>query len=250
MAVAFDSRVVAAPRILGVPEPWFHLALGALLAPLLAVTPLLSLVGWYLAALVHEMGHAAFSWGVGVPAVPAIGITAEAATMHGDQLWLLALALWGVGGFLLWRLETPVWRYSATILLGVLYPVVAFIAPLREAVHLLSGHLAELSFAAVCLARALSGGFSESPGERCLYAVLGWFLVGRNLVLTAGLVASSGARAQYATTGSFGLENDYLRLANEFGVSIEAVALGMTAVALLTAPAVVGWWSWRERSTA
>jgi len=249
MAVAVDSRVVAAPRILGVPEPWFHLALGALLAPLLAATPLLSLVGWYLAALVHEMGHAAFSWGVGVPAVPALGITAEAATMHGEQLWFLALALWGVGGFLAWRIEAPAWRYAATICFGVLYPVVAFIAPIREAVHLLSGHLAELSFAAVCLGRALSGGFSASPVERGLYAVLGWFLVGRNLVLTAGLAASAGARAEYAANGSFGLENDYLRLANDFGVSIEAVALGMTAVALVTAPAVLAWWSWRERST-
>lgn len=247
MAVAIDSRV-APQRILGLPEPWFHFLLGVVVAPVFSLTPLLSLVGWYLAALVHEMGHAAFSWVVGVPAIPALGITAEAATMHGDQLMPLALLIWAGCGYLLWRIEAPAWRYTSVILLGVFYPVLAFITPVREVLHLLSGHLGELAFATLCLSRALSGGFSESPVERGLYSVLGWYLVGRNLFLTGGLMTSAGARAEYASTGSFGLENDYLRLAGDLGGSLEAIALAMTAVAVMTAPAVVAWWLWRTAS--
>jgi hypothetical protein len=242
MAVAIDSRI-AAPRILGIPEEWFHLALGLVIAPILSLTPFLSLVGWFLASLIHEMGHTAFSWVVGVPAVPALGFTAEAATMHGEQLWILAAGIWAGLAWLAWRIGRPSLRYATLAVVGIAYPLFAFTS-LREVMFLLSGHLGELSVGAVFLWRALSGGFSESQVERGLYAVLGWYLVGRNVVLTAGLMTSAPARADYAAHGSFGLENDYLRLAGDLGWSLEGVALLMTAGAVLTAPAVVGAWLW------
>ena len=245
MAVIFGTRVatpVGSHRILGLPEPWFHLVLGLVIAPVFSLAPLLSLVGWYLAALIHEMGHTAAAWLVGVPAVPALGITAEAATMHGEQLVLLALLIWGGLGFLAWRVERPAARWTFLGVLLVVYPLLAF-TDLREVLHHLGGHLGELAIGGVFLARALSGGFSESQIERGLYATLGWFLIGTNLFLTAGLVTSGAARAKYASNGSYGMENDYVRLADHLGGSLEGVAMGMTVVALVVAPAIVGaWW--------
>lgn len=238
MSVAL-SRRVAGPRILGLPEPWFHLLAGLLLAPVLALTPLLSLMGWYLGALVHEMGHAAASWLVGIPAVPALGITAEAATLHGEQVLPLALFIWLASGWLVWRLEAAALRWVLMATLMVTYPFLAF-GPGLEVLHLASGHLFELAIGGLFLGRALSGGFSHSQTERVLYAMLGWFLVGRNLSLTLGLAFSDSARSRYASSGSFGIENDYSRLASELGTSLESVALVMSAVAILVAPGVIG----------
>jgi len=246
MAVVFESRIgrlVESPRILGLPEPWFHLALGLVIAPVFSLTPLLSLIGWYLAALIHEMGHTAVAWLMGVPAIPALGITAEAATMHGEQLLLLALGIWAGLGFLAWRVERPAARWTFLGIVLVFYPLLAF-TDLREVLHHLGGHLGELAIGGVFLARALSGGFSESQVERGLYSTLGWFLIGTNLFLTLGLVGSSAARAEYASNGSYGMANDYVRLANYLSWSLEGVAMLMTVVALVVAPAVVGgWWA-------
>lgn len=246
MAIAIESRL-APPQILGLPEPWFHLVAGSVLAPVLSLTPLLSLIGWYLAALVHEMGHTAAAWLVGVPAIPALGITAEAATVHGDQILPLAAFVWLASGWALWRIEREPLRWSLLAVLMVSYPVIAF-GPARELVHLTSGHLFELAIGGVFIGRALSNGFTHSQAERVLYATLGWFLLGRNLVLTIGLATSASARAEYATSGSFGTVNDYIRLASELGWSLEVVAVLMSMLALCVAPAVIGLWCWATPS--
>ena len=69
--------------------------------------------------------------------------------------------------------------------------------------------------------------------------VLGWFLLGKNVVLTGGLVFSEAARARYAANGSFGLTNDYLRLSHELlGWPLEAVGLLMSLAALAVLPSL------------
>ena len=80
-------------------------------------------------------------------------------------------------------------------------------------------------------------GLTESPAERGLYAVLGWYLVADNVALGAGLVTSAQARAEYASCGSFGCVNDYIRVADGwFGGSLETVALLATVAALAAVP--------------
>lgn len=233
-------------RILGVREECFHLALGLLLAPLLTLTPLLQLVGWYFRALVHEMGHAAAAWLTGVPAVPALALTAEAGTMHGEQHLAIVFIAWALVLTWVWRRAESRARLVFLGIFAVLFPVLCFTG-LREGWHLVSGHLGELAVGGLFLARALSGGFSHGNVERTLYATLGWSLVGQNLFLTAGLALSRDARVRYATSGSFGIENDYLRLAEWSGTSLEACAFVMTLLALAVAPAVVGLWVFGER---
>ncbi len=244
MTIAWESRGVRT-RIWGLPEPWFHLLGGLVLAAALSAAPIFGLIGWYLAALVHEMGHTAAAWAMGVPAIPALGITAEAATVHGEQILPLALFIWMASGVFVWRIEERRVRSGALALLVISYPLLAF-SPLRETVHLLSGHAFELVIGGLFLGRALSGGFSSSQGERVLYALLGWFLIGRNVSLTLGLLLSASARAEYASSGSYGTLNDYLGLATELGWSLEAIALVMSVIALSVAPLVIALWCWSK----
>lgn len=242
MSLAYGYRVAAhRPRICGLPEEWFHLSMGLLLAPVFTLTPFLQLVGWFFRALVHEMGHAAASWLIGAPAIPALGITAEAATVHGEQEPIAAFVIWGVLFALIYHKCAVPQRYIALGILSVLLPTLSF-SSLSEAWHLLSGHLAELAVGGLFLGRAMSGGFSKSQVERALYATMGWSLIGQNLFLTAGLMTSASARAEYAANGSFGIENDYMRLADWAGTSLESCAMLMTLVAFVVAPAVIGLW--------
>ena len=235
-------------RILGVPEPWFYLGIGLLTAPLFGLTPLVRLMGWFLGALTHEMGHALVAWCFGMPAFPAISLTAEAAAIHGEQVMLFVLLIWGAGCYGAWRIPHKGLRFTMLPVAAVLYPLFAFTG-LKELLFLVGGHVGELVFGAVCLHRCLHGGFSESRLERGLYGTVGWFLIGSNVLLAGGLMFSASRKALYASNGSFGLKNDYLRLAEDvLGMPLEAIACGMGLVALVTPLVAFVAWRLSERA--
>ena len=218
---------------------WEYLLVGMLLAPVLTFTPLLQYVGWFLSALFHETGHAAVGWALGCPTVPAVSIAGEAAAVHGDQkLFLCAFWMACLGG-LAWasRAERP-----RLVLFGaafLAYPVLAFTGA-REALFLAGGHLGELAFGTVFLVQAIAGGFTDSPAERAAHSMLGWYFVAKSAWLCGGLLWSDQARATYASNGSFGLENDYARLARDIlHVPLSAVAGGMLLLAVATVPLAV-----------
>ena len=229
-------------KVLGLPAPWFFLAIGLLTAPLFAVLPLAGRMGWFLSSLVHEMGHSAVSWLFGMPSVPVIRLDGHAAAVHGEQVVFL-LVMIGLGlGYLALQLRDRRLRLAGLLTVASLYPMLALTGA-KELAHLLGGHCAELAFACLCLQRALSGGFTSSPTERGLYATLGWYMLGDNLLLTTGLIFSEATRAWYRTNGSFGLTNDYIRVGDQFfGGSLGAVAVIMTIVAACVLPLALLWW--------
>jgi len=236
------------PRVFGFREPWFYLALGLVTAPLFSATPLVRLIGWFLGALVHEMGHSIVAWTFGMPSFPAISLTAEAAAIHSDQSVLLVFLIWGGATFGAWRIPRRGLRLVVLPFAIVVYPLLAF-TEAREVLHLVGGHIGELAFATLCLQRTLSGGFSESAVERGLYGTIGWYLVGANLFLTVGLMTSASSQASYAASGSFGITNDYIRLAQDvLGLPLEAVAFGMSLVALAAPVAGLAWWRLGRRA--
>jgi hypothetical protein len=234
-----EARPAPPPAWGGVPartedRAWPYLAIGAVLAPVLTTTPLLRYVGWFLASLVHETGHCLAAWFVGCPAFPAIRLDGHAAAVHGPQSIPLFALVWAGLAAVAWRVRESRAALVSMVAVLALHPLLALTRG-REGLFLVSGHLGELGFATVFLWRAWTGGFTASRVERGLYAVLGWFLVGRNAWLSAGLAWSDQAKATYASNGSFGLENDYVRLAREVvGGSTEAVAVGMLLVAVAT----------------
>ena len=221
------------------------LALGAVLAPVFTFTPLLRYMGWFLGALVHETGHCAFAWAAGCPAYPAINLGGHGVAIHGEQVAWLCLILWFALASLAWQSRhrrRGLWLFGG---LALVYPLYAFTG-LREFFFLAGGHMGELIFATVFFWRALVGGWSRSNAERVTYAACAWYLLGRNLWLTGGLMWDEGVQAWYQSGGSFGLTNDYIRLAKDvMGVGLGAVAFLMFVVALGVLP--LAWWLSRPR---
>ncbi len=229
-------------------EPWAYLGLGLITAPGLAVVPIVQYMGWFLSSLVHEMGHSAAAWLCGMPAFPAISLEGHAAAMHSEQLAPLALFITAALVFLAWRQFSGRTRWIVCGSIALLHLCLCFTAA-REVLHLLAGHLAEFGFSCMCLFRALSGGYTSSRTERALWGTLGWYLLGRNVWLCWGLVTSSGARALYHSNGSFGLTNDYIRLADDvLGWQLQTVAGAMLLVGALVLPAAILLWRAYERA--
>ena len=237
---AAPAEIHAPTRTIRVPVGWVHLGGGLLLALLLTLTPTLRFMGWLLGSLFHETGHVAFAWFVGCPAWPAISLAGHAAAIHkpqsGGVLFVVGLLL-AIGAWQAWRAKR--FRGLAFSALAV-WPILAFFETPRDLGFLLSGHLGELTFAGVFLWRARTGNAIERESERPVYAALGWFLVARNVVLAFGLVFSESARAWYHSSGSFGLTNDYIRVAQHvLHVPLETVAVFMLLVSLGVVPLVL-----------
>ena len=228
-------------------EPWIFLGLGLVTAPIFSLTPLLGLMGWFLASLVHEMGHSAVAWFFGMPSVPAIALDGHAAAVHSDQqLFLVAMVALGLG-LAAWRWLSGRARAAALVAIGVLYPALAF-SGARELLHLAAGHGGELAFAVLALWKTLDGGFTESSAERLLYGTLGWFLAGKNAWLAWGLATNASSRAWYAENGSFGFTNDYLRIAGDLlGWRLESVAWLALLASIAAVPAAIALWRFAAR---
>ena len=187
-------------------EPWVYLGLGLATAPIFAWTPLLCYMGWFLAALVHEMGHATIAWLCAMPAVPAISLAGHAAAVHAEQSRLLALVIVVALIAAAWSVLKGRWRWIAAGTIGVAYPLIA-LTELKELLHLLAGHGAELLFATLCFWKTLAGGLTGSRLERALYGTVGWLLLGTNASLCWGLMHSSAARAEYRSNGLRTMDN-------------------------------------------
>lgn len=223
-------------------EPWIYLAIGLATAPVFAWTPILQYMGWFLASLVHEMGHAALAWLCGMPAIPAISLAGHAAAVHQEQSVVLALAIACALAAAAWHFLHGRARIVAIALVAVLYPTLAFTG-VKELLFLFAGHGGELAFATLSLWKVLDGGFTKTAVERALYGTVGWYLLGKNVFLCFGLMTSSAARAVYAENGSFGLTNDLIRAAEDvLGWRLESVAFLMLVACALVLPAAFGLW--------
>lgn len=223
---------------------WLYLAAGLVLSQAFQLTHITSFMAWFLSALPHEMGHSLFACYVGMPAWPAISLAGHAAAFHQAQVLPLAILIWAALAGATYAMRT---HRRARILLGLAvltYPMLAFFATPRELMHLLGGHLGELAFATVCFWRTLSGGFSKSRAERLLYAVLAWHLLVQNAWMCWHLMTDAASRSAYRSNGSFGLTNDYIRVAEDvLAWSLPSVAALMLVVSLCVLP--VSWLVWR-----
>jgi hypothetical protein len=172
-----------------------------------------------------------------------LSLDAQAMTPHGERSLVLFACVWLALGFGAWRIALPAVKWTALVLVGVGLPLLAF-GGADELFLLAAGHWAELGFAALCFWRALTGGFTSSSAERWLYSAVGWYLLAVNAWLTLGLAFSASHRRWYEGNGSFGLENDYARIASEVrGLELAHVGVLATVPALLVLPLAVGlWW--------
>lgn len=211
------------------------LLIGIPIALILGLGGPIAFAGWFLTSLVHEMGHCAVALFFGCFAVPAIRLDGHAAAVHSCQNTLGAIFVWAALGVLAWRFrDRRRWLITFAVAAG-LYPLFAF-TDLKEFFHLIGGHAAELIFATIFFWRALTGGFVDQPAERPLYAALGWLWMGGAILLFGSLTFSAASRDWYLRNGSFGLENDLIRLARLIGVSLPVVSFPLLLLALLPLP--------------
>jgi hypothetical protein len=222
-------------------DGWRAWGLGAALGAAAQLLFVGDYITWFLGALCHEMGHTAVAILTGSPSFPAIRLDGHAATQIADrQLWLAILVLGVVGA---WCVAARRDRALLTFRAACLIPLViaALVPTAREVLILYAGQFGELLFAGIFLFRAYTGGFTDQPAERPLYAALGWIFVWENLVLAAGLILSDAARAAYRGGGSFGGENDLVRIArDQLGCSLPAAAVPLL-LASIAMPLLV-WW--------
>jgi hypothetical protein len=72
--------------------------------------------------------------------------------------------------------------------------------------------------------------------------------LGGNVFLFGALILSDETRQWYLTNGSFGLENDFVRIARMLGTSLPVVAFPMLLVSLLPLP--IAYWLFRRTPEA
>jgi len=234
-----------APRIrTGPPAGLVPLLLGIPIALVIGLAGPMAFVGWFLTALVHEMGHCAAALLFGSFAIPAIRLDGHAAAVHSEPSTLAAIAIWVALAGLAWRFRGHRPLLVALTAAAALYPLFAFTKG-REVVHLLAGHLAELAFATLFFWQAMTGRFTKTGAERPFYAALGWLWTGGAVVLFASLAFSESSRQWYHANGSFGLENDLVRVARTFRTSLPTVALPMLFLSLQ--PPGLAWWLARRK---
>ncbi|MDA3960801.1 MAG: zinc ribbon domain-containing protein [Planctomycetota bacterium] len=239
-----DDRVECPPNRAG----WMAWGVGAALALPLYFVPFGSFAAWLFSSLCHEMGHCAANLLTGSLAFPAISLRGHAVAMATEPIPFARVVIWGA----LIALAVGAWKRRSWITtwttIAIIYPLIAW--PMREVWVLYLGVFGELVFGGVFLWRAWTGGFTEQPSERPLYAMLGWLLVQRNLWLGGGLLFSNAARLRYWENGSFGLTNDLIRIAHDhLGMAISTAAIPLLLGALATP--ILAWWFGRAylRST-
>ena len=67
-SVPAPGSSLSSKTVMGIPVPFLYLFLGAVLAPVFLLHPILGYMGWFIEALVHEMGHTLAAWFFGCPA--------------------------------------------------------------------------------------------------------------------------------------------------------------------------------------
>lgn len=222
------------------PSPWWWLGIG-LVGAFAAQCVLPGQFTWFLAAIPHEMGHATAGCLLGRPAAPAISLAGHAWTGIQDLrpalVWLLAAGCAAAAG---WQRAHRA-RAVALAAAAVAIPALAFTGAAEVAIAA-AGHVGELAFAAWCYAVCWHGGYTGAARERIAGAAAGALLQFTNLRLCFGLLTDAGAREHYASSGSLGLKNDYLVLAEDLcDCRLQSVALCMFVLSVATLPLGLLW---------
>lgn len=224
----------------------YHYAVGLVLGLIFVLPlPIVKQIGWFFSSLVHEMGHTGISYYLGSIALPALRLDGHAATMTMDQSWWLAWGVWlalaiGTVYFKLAQ-RTPI--FYTLLILTLTYPLLAF-TDFKEVMFLVGGHGGEVVMATIFFWRAAVISHKVREQERTLYAALAWYLWFQNLVLHWNLMFSAASREWYLDNGSFGMENDFVRLADLWSWSLPQLSFWMLLLTFAVPPLGLAWAYW------
>lgn len=249
---------VAAPD--PAPDTWraevkmFAIAIAAALVA--HAIPFVHFVLCVLVTLFHESGHAAASWLLGHPAIPAFDFTYGGGFTHEDDFKLPLALMVGAGWIALgWKLRGNTRAVAAVAAAGVLWLVIVSSEWRREVVIASMGHGGELILAAVFVYRALANVGWRSPElERPLGAFLGLFVQLQTMRFAWRLAHDASFLAWYREGKGGALMNDLETVALDIHIhtgvntSIEGVASLLCALSIVPIVAAVATWVYRRRS--
>lgn len=215
---------------------------------LFALGPLKVLFHGFL-ILVHEVGHAITHWLFGRPAIPTVNILfgGGITLVFGQSLLLIALIYLGIT-FLLYLCRSYPRLQGGLVLLTLVYTY-CLLTRTNTMLSTFMGHGMELVAIAACLYFSTSGYFCRIPGDRAIYAMLGFFTLFSDIQFSWQLTHDADFRAWYQ--GGIGgmIDNDFVILANEyFGVNLSTIA-NLFLIGCLLAPLIAfllfryeSWW--------
>ncbi|NJN31505.1 MAG: hypothetical protein HC824_14585 [Synechococcales cyanobacterium RM1_1_8] len=226
-------------------DGWQALAIGFGLAGLFWKLPLLRLLFSGLVILVHELGHALTYWAFGQPAIPSVNLLfGGGITLSGNQSSILLLLILGGWSYGIYRCRQ--WPRLAVVLAGGLglYGL-AVLGSWDDSLPVWMGHGFEAGAIAFCLYCCISGqgcrfAFDRTIVDRTIYGLMGWFLWLQGVAFSWGLLTDAGLRSRYGDGIGGLIDNDFVRLADDYwGWPLEAIAL-LFLLCCLGAP-VLAW---------
>jgi len=230
-------------------RPYLCLAIGLLAFPLAKLLWLPNYMFNFLTTLVHECGHAACAWLMGMPSIPSVSMAGGGVTMWQEQSKGLAVAVWiGIGALACAarRVKVP---FVALCVVALVYPFVAFTKG-KDVFAIFGGVLFEVGGAAACFTVCL-GAKLERPFERPLYAVWGWWMLLNRMTEACLMLSDSAYRLERRVIQSGlaeGLTDDLAMVDLLLNVPAHRVLWFVLAIGALSLPISIGIARWMRRA--
>lgn len=226
-------------------RPYVCLAIGLAVFPVAKLLWFPNYIFNFLTTLVHECGHAACAWFVGMPSIPAVSIAGGGVTTWQEQNWQIAVLVWIGLGALAWKARRAKAFFIPLAVLAAAYPAIAF-TKLGLALAIFGGILFEVGGAAACFVACL-GAHLERPFERPLYALWGWWMVLNRICESWLILTDASYRLQHRVIESGlaeGIPSDLTQFTLQLNVSPRPVLYLILALCLLALPISIGIARW------
>jgi hypothetical protein len=214
------------------------LIIGAVAAIVLFSVGFLKVLFYGAVILVHEVGHAVTHWAFGRPAIPTVNLLfGGGITLTFGQVWLLNGLIYLGLGYFIYRLRRTLRLQGLAVVFTAIYTY-CLLTPTNQMLSVAMGHGMELGAIAVCLYLSASGKLCRIPGDRAIYAMLGFFILFSSLEFCWKLLQDPDYREWYE--GGIGgmIDNDLVILATQyFHVDLSRV-VSVFLVGYLLAPAI------------
>ncbi|MCE9581680.1 MAG: zinc ribbon domain-containing protein [Planctomycetes bacterium] len=221
-------------------HPAASMAVGLVAFPVAKALFLPGYIFNFLTTLVHEIGHCAFAWLMGMPSIPGVSILGGGMTVWQDQKLPICLAWLAAIGWLGWRFRENKISVAAAVAGGVLYATLAFTSA-REFLPVAGGVLFEIGGAAVCFFVATAP-VLRREFERPLYALWAWWMLlnrGTETVLMLKDRSYWNASTVYESGLAAGLTNDLEVIREKLGTGPEPMLRVVFVLCLLCLPAAL-----------
>ena len=184
--------------------------------------------------LVHEFGHAFFSWLQGYFAIPAFDFThGGGVTMTNERASIgIRIGVFVCFGILAWKFHKYKLILIPTIIIAALI-LLSILTNKTELVLVYMGHGTVLLMGGIFLFRGLSNVSVHHFAERVIYFFLGFFSILEEYMFTRRVIENPGYRELYLE-GKGGILNDFDRIGDILMISMDKAVGFHSLICILT----------------